>query len=43
MALDELHRKTWMVFAPREEDARGEWLGRLRTLLGNNGKATAQT
>jgi hypothetical protein len=42
MPFDELHRKAWVVFAPREEDARGEWLGRLRTLLGNNGKATAQ-
>ena len=43
MPAEDLHRKACAVFAPREEDARGEWLGRLRTLLGNNGKATAQT
>src|SRR5438067_3880387 len=38
---DELHQKASAVFAPREDEARAEWLGRLQTLLGNNGKATA--
>src|SRR5437762_8135232 len=38
---DELHKKACAVFAPREDEARAEWLGRLQTLLGNNGKATA--
>ena len=33
--------KACAVFAPREDEARAEWLGRLQTLLGNNGKATA--
>lgn len=40
MPEEELRNKAWAVFAPLEEAARGEWLGRLRTLLGNNGKAT---
>ena len=38
---EELHKKACAVFAPREDEARAEWLGRLQTLLGNNGKATA--
>jgi len=41
MPSDELHKKACAVFAPREDEARAEWLGRLQTLLGNNGKATA--
>jgi hypothetical protein len=40
MPADELHKKAGAVFAPREEAARAEWLGRLQTLLGNNTKAT---
>jgi release factor family 3 len=36
----ELRNKAWAVFAPLEEAARSEWLGHLRSLLGNNGKAT---
>ena len=41
MPMQELHKKACAVFAPRENEARAEWLGRLQTLLGNNGKATA--
>ena len=41
MPMHELHKKACAVFAPRENEARAEWLGRLQTLLGNNGKATA--
>ena len=41
MAMHELHKKACAVFAPRENEARAEWLGRLQTLLGNNGKATS--
>src|SRR5207253_10459989 len=41
MPSDELHKKACAVFAPREDEARAEWLGRLQTLLGNNGKAAA--
>ena len=37
---EELRNKAWAVFAPLEEAERGEWLGHLRTLLGNNGRAT---
>jgi Bacterial archaeo-eukaryotic release factor family 3 len=39
--MQELHKKACAVFAPRENEARAEWLGHLQTLLGNNGKATA--
>ena len=41
MPMQELHKKACAVFAPRENEARAEWLGRLQTLLGNNGKATS--
>jgi hypothetical protein len=43
MPTDNLHRKACAVFAPLEEQARAEALDRLKSLLGNAGKATTET
>lgn len=43
MPTEDLHCKAWAVFAPLEEQNRAEALDRLRSLLGNRGKATTET
>jgi hypothetical protein len=43
MPTDDLHRKACAMFAPLEEQARIEALDRLKSLLGNGGKATIET
>jgi hypothetical protein len=43
MPVADLHRKAWAVCAPLEEQNRAEALDRLRSLLGNRGKATTET
>jgi hypothetical protein len=42
MPEQDLHRKAWAIFAPREERLRADALGRLQSLLGNGGKATTK-
>jgi hypothetical protein len=43
MPTEDLHRKAWAVFAPLEERNRAAALDRLKSLLGNRGKATTET
>src|SRR5438270_5338460 len=42
MPEQDLHRKAWAIFAPREDRLRADALGRLQSLLGNGGKATTK-